>query len=106
MSDYQPTPPSATPYTGSPVPASSRYNVLSIVGFVLAFFVSIGAVVCGHIALAQIKRTGEKGHGLALAAVILGYVGIVFGIIAIIAYIAIVAAAVNSGALNSSSFGN
>lgn len=101
MSDYQPTP-QPTPYTGAAVPANERWNVLAIVGFVLAFVVSIGAVICGHIALSQIKRTGEKGHGLALAAVILGYAGILIGIIAIIAYVALIAAAVSSGAISTS----
>ncbi|WP_375387342.1 DUF4190 domain-containing protein [uncultured Amnibacterium sp.] len=101
MSDYQPTPPPA-PYTGAAVPATERWNVLAIVGFVLAFVVSLGAVICGHIALSQIKRTGEKGRGLALAAVILGYLGILFGIIAIIAYVAIIAAAVSSGSISTS----
>ena len=101
MSDYQPTP-QPTPYTGAAVPANERWNVLAIVGFVLAFVVSLGAVICGHIALSQIKRTGEKGRGLALAAVILGYAGILFGIIAIIAYVGLIAAAVSSGAISTS----
>jgi hypothetical protein len=30
--------------------------------------------VIGHIALGQIKKTGEAGHGLALWGTILGYV--------------------------------
>ncbi len=36
-------------------------------------------IITGHIALSQIRRTGAKGHGLALAlaGVILGYVGLV-----------------------------
>lgn len=101
MSDYQSTPQPA-PYTGAAVPANERWNVLAIVGFVLAFFVSLGAVICGHIALSQIKRTGEKGRGLALAAVILGYAGILFGIIALIAYVGLIAAAVSSGAISTS----
>ena len=102
MSDYQPTPPPTTPYTGAGAPATARYNVLAIVGFVLAFFVSIGAVICGHIALSQIKRTGERGHGLALAAVILGYLGILVGIIWIVVVIAAVAAGVSSGDFSTS----
>lgn len=100
MSDYQPMPPTSTPYTGAPVPQTERFNVLSIVGFVLAFVVSLGAVICGHIALAQIKRTGERGRGLAIAALILGYLGILLGIILAIVYVVIIAAAVNSGSFN------
>lgn len=74
MSDYQPTPPSATPYTGSPAPAGDRTNVLSIIALVAAFVVPLAGIICGHIALGQIKRTGEKGHGLALAGTVLGYI--------------------------------
>lgn len=77
----------AQPYYAAQAP----FNVLAIVGFVLAFVVSLGAVICGHIALSQIKRTGERGHGLALAAVILGYVGIGFGLIWLVIVIAAIA---------------
>lgn len=104
MSDYQPSaypPPAGPNYYGQPgspyngyyqVPPEPKYNVLSIVSLVSAFFVSLAAVICGHIALSQIKRTGEKGRGMALAGVILGYLGmvggIVFGIIIFLAALA------------------
>ena len=42
----------------------------------------VGAIVCGHVALAQIRRTGEQGHGLALAGTILGWV--LTGLIALV----------------------
>ena len=60
----------------SPAPAGPKTNTLSIVALILSVVgVSIGAVIVGHIALGQIKRTGEAGHGLALAGTIIGYVG-------------------------------
>jgi hypothetical protein len=62
------------------------------VGFVLAFFVSLAAIVCGHIALSQIKRTGERGHGLALAAVIIGYAGVAFWLLYIVFIVVFVVA--------------
>jgi ABC-type spermidine/putrescine transport system permease subunit II len=96
MSDYQPTP-QPTPYTGAAVPANERWNVLAIVSLILAFVVSLGGIICGHIALAQIKKTGEKGRGLALAGTILGYVFTVLWIIGIIAYVAFFAYLINSG---------
>ena len=40
----------------------------------LALTVPIGGIICGHLALGQIKRTGESGHGLALAGTIIGWV--------------------------------
>ncbi|WP_161580494.1 DUF4190 domain-containing protein [Subtercola vilae] len=83
----------AAPYGGSPEPS---YNVLAIVSLVTAFFVSLAAVITGHIALVQIKRTGQKGRGLAVAGLVLGYLGILGGILAaVFIVIAIVAAASN-----------
>jgi hypothetical protein len=96
-SNVPPPPPAPVAQQVVYAPAQ-RTNTLAIVGFVLAFFVSIAAVICGHIALSQIKRTGEGGHGLALAAVIIGYVGIAIGIIYFIVIIALVA----SGSFSSS----
>jgi uncharacterized protein YacL len=57
----------------APQGTGKRTNVLAIVGLILAiFFPLIGAIV-GHVALSQIKKTGEEGRGLALAAVIVGW---------------------------------
>lgn len=39
-------------------------------------FASVPAVILGHLARAQIKRTGERGDGLAIAGLVLGYLGI------------------------------
>ena len=61
-----------------------RTNVLAIVGLVVAFFVPIVGAILGHVALGQIKKTGEEGRGLALAAVILGWVFTGLAIIAVI----------------------
>ncbi len=70
------------PYIGQSAPV--KYNVMSIVSLVsgLLFFFSLIAIITGHIALSQIKKTGEKGRGLAIWGVILGYLGLV-GIIII-----------------------
>ncbi|KQV07217.1 hypothetical protein ASC63_07840 [Leifsonia sp. Root112D2] len=56
--------------------AAPRTNVLAIIALVLSLIsVSIGGVITGHIALSQIKKTGEQGRGLALAGLIIGYIG-------------------------------
>lgn len=91
------TPPAApaAPAYAAPAygaPASTKTNVLAIVSLVSAFFISLVAVITGHIALSQIKKTGEQGRGLAIAGLILGYIGLVVGIIWIIVIIAIAAA--------------
>lgn len=88
MTDSQPPAPNASapypvgqnaqyaPYGTTPygAPLAPRTNTLAIIALVLGLTVPIGGIICGHMALAQIKRTGESGHGLALAGTILGYV--------------------------------
>lgn len=80
----------------APVPAQSapseKWNVLSIVAFVLSIVgFNVVAIVLGFIGLNQVKKTGERGRGLALAAIIIGFVSLVFIIIWVIAGIALVA---------------
>lgn len=72
-------PPAPEPYTMQPTDGSTKStNPLAIVSLVTSILpLYLVGVITGHIALSQIKRTGAKGHGLALAGVILGYVGIV-----------------------------
>ncbi len=65
-------------------PQPVGYNTMSIVAFILAFFVSIVGIILGFVALSQIKRTGEQGRGLALAAVIIGFVEVAIGIVVFI----------------------
>jgi hypothetical protein len=71
-----------------PVAAAPRTNVLAIVALILGIVVPIGGIICGPIALGQIKRTGESGHGLAMAGLILGIVFTILGIIIVIVEIA------------------
>ena len=35
----------------------------------------IPAIICGHMARRQIRQTGEAGDGMAIAGLILGYIG-------------------------------
>lgn len=57
---------------------------------------AIPAIILGHMARRQIRQTGEGGDGMALAGLILGYVGIVLSIAIIIGFIAVFAAASHS----------
>ncbi|WP_104165689.1 DUF4190 domain-containing protein [Cryobacterium sp. N22] len=77
--------------------AGERWNVLAIISLVSAFFVSLAAVICGHIALSQIKRTGEKGRGLAIAGLVLGYLGLIAGLIFFLVFIGVIMAGINEG---------
>jgi len=83
-STVEPTSPAVaferTPYAAAP--AGGKVNVLGIVALVLSIlWISIPAVVCGHIAMKQIKTRGESGRGFAIASLILGYIGILLGIV-------------------------
>jgi hypothetical protein len=51
--------------------------VCGILEFFTGGLTGIPAVILGHTARAQIKRTGERGDGMALAGLILGYMAII-----------------------------
>ncbi len=86
-------PPSVTRPTPTPAPPPGAgegnwhprpYNALAIVSISFAGSAFIGtwclgglvAIVTGHIARSQIRRTGESGDSLALAGLILGYIAL------------------------------
>lgn len=48
-------------------------NTFALVSIITAFLSPIAAIVFGHMALSQIKRTGDAGRGLALTGLIIGY---------------------------------
>lgn len=83
---HAPVPPGAPGYAVAP-----KTNTLAIVSFVSSFFLGLVAIITGHIALGQIRVRGEAGRALAIAGLIIGYVGTV--LIAIGVILAIVFAA-------------
>jgi hypothetical protein len=62
--------------------SQAPFSGLAIAAFVVAFFFSLLGLILGIVALVRIGRTGMRGRGLALAAVILGAVFLIFQIIA------------------------
>lgn len=92
----QPLPPQQPQYGQQAAPAASRWNTMAIVAFIVTFFINIVGIILGFIALSQIKRTGEQGRGLALAAIIIGFASIVLGIIFIIVFVASVGNAMHT----------
>jgi len=89
--------PQAAPAYGQAAPAygqptGAKTNVLAIVsliasiaGIVIAWGIgSIVGIICGHISLSQIKKTGEEGRGLAVAGLIVGYIGLALAILSVI----------------------
>jgi len=59
--------------------------------FVFGPVAAIPAIVFGHVARHQIKRTGEQGAGLALAGLILGWAVVILGIVLIVVGLVIAA---------------
>ena len=55
-----------------------------LVQFMFGPVVAIPAIVFGHVARQQIKRTGEQGAGLALAGLILGWAALILTIVLIV----------------------
>ena len=96
-----------TPYAGGPVggPYAPRTNTLAIVSLVTGFCCSIAAVITGHIALGQIRRTGEAGRGLAIAGLVLGYVSMGLAVLMLVIAVFFTAAfgALIAGFANSTS---
>ena len=78
-------------YVQRPFGPSSRTNGLAGVslGFglgqiIVPIFGAIIAIVTGHVARGQIRRTGENGDGLAIAGLVLGYIGILIPILLVV----------------------
>jgi hypothetical protein len=95
-------------YYGGPVAAAPNNGmatasmVLGLIGIIFCGFTSILAIIFGHVAQSQIKRTGEGGSGMATAGLVLGYIVTVGWIIVWIFYLGLWAALVGSGAATSS----
>ncbi len=62
-------------------------NGLAISSLVTAFLVPLVGVILGHVAISQIRKTGQGGRGLALAGLIIGYVLLAVNIVAVIAFV-------------------
>lgn len=63
-----------------------RVNPIAIIALILACIGGIPALVFGHIALRQIKQTGERGRPIALVATVLGYVWLAVGIVLLLRF--------------------
>lgn len=86
--------PYGAPAYGAPGQQNPKWNVLSIIsiaGAVLGF--NVIAAILGFIALNQIKKTGEQGRVLAIIAIVLGLLSLVFLIIGAILFFAALGAA-------------
>jgi len=78
-----------------PVAPVARVNGLAIASlacglaqFAFGPLATIPAIVLGHMARRQIKRSGEQGAGLALAGLILGWAAVILGILILVLSVA------------------
>ena len=63
--------------------ATKRFNALAVVAFSLSLLSALGvpAVIIGHFALSDIKKTGERGRVLAILGLVFGYLTIATAIV-------------------------
>ena len=90
---FQPGTQSGIVVTRLPVASAVTTNGLSIASMVLGicwvyWIGSILALVFGYVARRQIKSSGQKGDGMAIAGIVLGWVGVAVLIVVIIAAVA------------------
>lgn len=65
------------PVYGQPIQGTSGLpqptNVFAVLALVFGIIGGLLGIVFGHVALSQIRRTGEAGRGMAIAGLALGY---------------------------------
>jgi Domain of unknown function (DUF4190)/Domain of unknown function (DUF1707) len=95
--------PQPAPVASLPTPASSDAHTLAVASLVCGIaqiftlgITGIPAIVLGHRALRQIRRTGEEGTGLATVGLTLGWIGIT--VVTFFVIMAALAVSRNSGA--------
>ena len=73
------------PAGGGMSPSTNGFAIASLITAIVGLG-GVLAVIFGHIARSQIRRTGERGWGMATAGLIIGYIGIVVGVAVAIVY--------------------
>jgi len=92
----RPPVPPGPPRTNALAITSLAFGIGQFLGLLLLG--TIPAVVCGHVARRQIRRSGEGGAGLALAGLILGWTGVALTVAVIAAVAVVVGAVLHHGA--------
>lgn len=59
-----------------------RMNVLAVVTLAVALYLPLAGIICGHLALGQIRARGEDGEGIAKAGLLISYILFGLGVIA------------------------
>jgi hypothetical protein len=84
------------PAAVTPVATTNGFAIASLAcglaQFVFGPLTTIPAIVFGHMARSQIRRTGEQGSGLALGGLVLGWGAVILGIIVFVVVLAMAGA--------------
>lgn len=101
--------PAGGPYGFAPVPKTNGLAIAALVCSLFFWLYGIGAVlgiVFGFIARSQIKRSGgvQQGRGMALAGIIIGFVGIAIGIVLIIVLVVVINHCQHNGTCTTTTF--
>ncbi|QTE29303.1 DUF4190 domain-containing protein [Pengzhenrongella sicca] len=84
-------PPPAAPPPARTNPLAVISLVAGLCGFSLVpFFGSVAAVVTGHLALRQLRTSGEDGTGFARAGLWLGYLALGLTLVLAVAFLGLV----------------
>lgn len=86
---YQRTPYGATPESATTNTMAVVGLIIGAISFLFNFFgvVGLAATICSAIALSQIKRSGQRGEGLAVAGLVLGIIGILWGLLTLVFFV-------------------
>ncbi|MDN5587915.1 MAG: DUF4190 domain-containing protein [Brevibacterium sp.] len=77
-----------------PLPPTNTLAIIALVGSIFGvmssiFLAGIAGIVMGHMARKQIRQSGERGDGMAVAALWVGYVGTALWVLFWVGYIGI-----------------
>ena len=76
----EPKKPYVQPYRPYGMPMNNRMNGYAVAGFVLSCVASILGIVFSTLGLSQIKKSFQRGKGLAVAGLTIGMITTVFSI--------------------------
>jgi PknH-like protein/uncharacterized protein DUF4190 len=72
------------PVISAPPPPRQKTNTFATLSVVFAFLFAPAGVVIGHLGLAQIRRTGQRGHDRAVIGLTLSYAFILIAVAALV----------------------
>ena len=72
-----------------PMPPSQKTNTFATLSLIFAFLFAPAGAVLGHLGLAQIRRTGERGKDRALIGLTLSYAFILVAVVALVIWLVV-----------------